>query len=150
MTILRVDRNARPGRHLTDSHCPSRRWTPTNYRPLTGRQGWRRRLRASVLGSCWKPQIEHERPTLTELDLSLDALEPRSSRVRDFQPVAGVGQLKTWRPWAHSLAEVHSLSGLEGRSHNDLSGNAVEDLRELASPSWVHVSESRIGERARD
>lgn len=59
-----MDRLAREGRRFTDAHSPSSVCTPTRYALLTGRYGWRSRLKLGVLNP-WDPAlIEFGRLTL--------------------------------------------------------------------------------------
>ncbi|MGI6455429.1 MAG: sulfatase family protein [bacterium] len=62
-----MDRLAKEGIILTDAHSPSAVCTPTRYGILTGRYGWRTRLKSGVLWGWSPPLIEPDRLTLASL-----------------------------------------------------------------------------------
>lgn len=63
----RIDRLARVGIRFTDAHSPAAVCTPSRYGILTGRYGWRSRLKRGVLMGFDPPLIEPGRLTLPAL-----------------------------------------------------------------------------------
>jgi len=55
------------GVHFTDAHSPSAVCTPTRYGLLTGRYGWRTRLKRNVLNGFSRPLIEKDRITVAHV-----------------------------------------------------------------------------------
>ena len=62
-----LDRLAAQGTRFTDAHAAAAVCTPSRYALLTGRYGWRTRLRRGVLTGYAPSLIEPDRPTLASL-----------------------------------------------------------------------------------
>ena len=62
-----IDRLASQGVRFTDAHAAAAVCTPSRYALLTGRYGWRTRLRRGVLSGYAPPLIEPDRPTLASV-----------------------------------------------------------------------------------
>ena len=60
----RIDSIATAGMRFTDAHSAAAVCSPSRYALLTGRYGWRSRLRSDVLGDRARPLIDSDLPTL--------------------------------------------------------------------------------------